>query len=76
MTRIPHDQMADELDGMIYSKATWLADFGQGRNKRPEYEVEKQRRYLDVLRQAAEDYRNARKRDAGQTKARTATNEG
>lgn len=63
MTRIPHDQMAEELDGMIYSKATWLADFGQGRNKRPEYEVEKQRRYLDVLRQAASDYRAAAGRD-------------
>lgn len=57
MTRIPSLQMADEIDLMIYSKATWLADFAQGRNKRPDHEIEQKQRELDVLKQAAHEYR-------------------
>lgn len=67
-SRIPHDQMADELDGMIYSKTTWLADHGQGKRPRPDHEISQQRRYLDVLRQAADDYRKA----AGRNDAKSA----
>lgn len=29
--RIPSLDMADELDRMIYGKATWLGEFAQGR---------------------------------------------
>jgi len=56
--------MADALEGMAYSKATWLSDFGHGKRKRPDHELETQRRLLDVLRQAASDYRKASDREA------------
>lgn len=48
--------MAFELDKLVYAKATWLADFAQGRNKRPDHEIEIKRREFDVLQQAAADY--------------------
>lgn len=55
--RIPSIDMAHELDLMVYSKATWLGDFAQGRNKRPDHEIDQKRRELDVLKQAAFEYR-------------------
>jgi len=55
--RIPSAVMADELDKMIYGKTCWLSDFAQGPKKRPDHEIEYRRRELDVLRQAAHEYR-------------------
>lgn len=55
--RIPSLDMADVFDRMIYGKATWLADFSHGHKKRPDHEIEQKRRELDVLKQAAREYR-------------------
>jgi hypothetical protein len=60
--RIPSLDMAAELDLMIYGKATWLADFGQGSKKRPDHEVDQKRRELTVLKQAAFEYRASAER--------------
>lgn len=62
--RVPHDQMAYELDKLVYGKTCWLADFASGRKRRPDHEVETKRRELTVLRQAAADYRAAAERAA------------
>ena len=63
--RFSHSFMADELDKLVYSKTVWLADFSQGHKKRPDHEIETRRRELDVLRQAAGDYRQAAERRDG-----------
>lgn len=55
--RIPSIDMAEALDAMAYGKVTWLSDFSDGRNKRPDHEIEHKRRELDVLKQAAREYR-------------------
>lgn len=60
--RIPSLDMADEFDRMIYGKTCWLADFSEGRKKRPDHEIEQKRRELDVLRQAAFEYRASAER--------------
>lgn len=60
--RIPSLDMADELDLMIYAKVTWLADFSQGRNRRPEHEIEHKQRELAILKQAAFEYRASAER--------------
>jgi hypothetical protein len=62
MTRFTHEQMADELARMIYGKATWLADFAEGRKTRPDHEIEQKRIELAVLRHAESDYRAAAQR--------------
>ncbi|MDX3927650.1 MAG: hypothetical protein QHC90_17810 [Shinella sp.] len=44
---------------MIASKADWLETFSSGSKKRPDHEIEIQRKHLAVLQQAAEDYQRA-----------------
>lgn len=61
---IPHQEMADALDGMARAKADWLSKFASGRTPRPAHEIERKRADLAVLRQAAEDYRRAAQRGA------------
>lgn len=63
--RFTHAEMAEEMDKLVYAKATWLADFGQGQKKRPEWEVTIRRRELAVLKQAAGDYHAAAERRTG-----------
>lgn len=55
--RIPSLDMADAFDSMSYGKEAWLADFSDGRKKRPDYEIEQKRRELAVLQQASREYR-------------------
>lgn len=55
--RLADAQMAAELEKLVQAKATWLASFGDGRHKRPDFELDIRRRELAVLRQAAADYR-------------------
>lgn len=55
--RIPSLEMADHFDKLIYGKLCWLADFSQGHKKRPDHEIVDKRRDLEVLRQAASEYR-------------------
>ena len=55
--RISSTEMADEFDRMIYGKELWLTAFSQGARKRPDHEIEHKRRELDVLKQAAFEYR-------------------
>jgi hypothetical protein len=57
--RFTHAEMAEELEKLLWSKATWLADFEGGKAKRPDWEIEIRRREHAVLQQAAADYRNA-----------------
>ncbi|MFI0844409.1 hypothetical protein [Mesorhizobium sp. IMUNJ 23232] len=51
--------MAEELEKLLWSKATWLADFEGGKAKRPDWEIEIRRHEHAVLKQAAADYRRA-----------------
>lgn len=60
--RIPSLEMADAFDRMIYGKVTWLSDFSHGHKKRPDHEIEQKRRELDVLNQAAFEYRASAER--------------
>lgn len=62
--RMDHEFMADEMDKIVYSKSTWLATFDHGPKKRPDHEIETKRRELEVLKQAASDYRAAAQRSA------------
>lgn len=60
--RFTHAEMAEELEKLLWSKATWLADFEDGKVKRPDWEIEIRRREHAVLKQAAADYRHAAQR--------------
>lgn len=64
--RLSHADMADDLRKMVTSKAHWLETFSSGSKKRPDGELEIQRKHLTVLQQAAEDYQRAADRPAGQ----------
>ncbi len=64
MSRIPHGDMSWELARLVGSKAHWLANFSSGRNKRPDWEIERRKEELRVLEQAQNDYRRAAERDA------------
>lgn len=62
--RIPSRDIADALERMAHGKQFWLADFSRGRRKRPDHEILQKRQELDVLQQAADDYRTQDRRDA------------
>lgn len=57
-------EMTEALEGMAYSKASWLSDFGAGKKKRSDHEIQNKQRELAVLRQAIGDYRRAAERKA------------
>lgn len=59
-----HAEMAEEMSMLVWSKQTWLDDFGSGRNKRPDHEIQIKQRELEVLQQAEADYRKAAQRGA------------
>lgn len=59
MTRFTHEEMHIELTKMAVSKIDWLQKFSDGRDKRPDHEIELKRRELSVLQQAKEDYQRA-----------------
>jgi hypothetical protein len=61
--RLSSQGMADELSKLIYGKHDWLSKFSEGKNKRPDHDVERVRYELKVLTQAAHDYRRAAQRD-------------
>ncbi|HEV7418209.1 MAG TPA: hypothetical protein VGN98_18830 [Tianweitania sediminis] len=63
--RIPADQMVHELERMVWSKRTWIADFGSGRNQRPQHEIDNKTREAEVLEQAVADYRTMARRRTG-----------
>lgn len=63
--RFSHTEMVHELAKLVFSKTTWLADFSDGKNKRPDHEIETRRRELSVLQQAHDDYAAAVRRKAG-----------
>lgn len=64
MARFSHGEMAHEMERMAHAKQGWLSTFSAGKKKRPDHEIEAQRLHLAVLRQAAEEYRNAAARAA------------
>lgn len=64
MSRIPSETMAEELSKLIWGKREWLRNFSGGKNKRPDFEIERVNREMDVLAQAASDYRKSAARDA------------
>lgn len=59
--KIPHEEMALELQKLAWSKKAWIADHG---SKRPQHEVETRKRELAVLEQAASMFERAARRDA------------
>lgn len=61
--RLSSGEMAEELNKLVIGKASWLADFSDGKRKRPAHEIEAKWRELAVLKQAASDYRRAAQRD-------------
>lgn len=62
--RLSHADMAEDLRRMVTSKADWLETFSSGSKKRPDHELEIQRKHLAVLQQAADDYQRAADRPA------------
>ncbi len=63
--RLTSQEMSDELSKLIYGKHVWLENFSGGRNKRPDHDIERVSRELNVLNQAASDYRRAKERERG-----------
>ncbi|PSH68575.1 hypothetical protein CU102_12485 [Phyllobacterium brassicacearum] len=63
--RLSSEEMSDELSKLIYGKHVWLENFSAGRSKRPDHDIERVSRELNVLNQAASDYRRAAERDRG-----------
>jgi len=63
--RLSYAEMVEGLGKMITSKTDWLETFSSGSKKRPDHELEIQRKHLTVLQQAAEDYQRAADRPAG-----------
>lgn len=57
-----HAEMAEEIEKLVWSKATWLAECSEGKGKRGDWEIEIRRREMAVLQQAAGDYRRAAER--------------
>lgn len=64
MTRISSEQMAEEISKLIWGKREWLRNFSSGKAKRPDHEIERVNREMDVLLQAAADYRRSAERNA------------
>jgi hypothetical protein len=61
-----YEEMAEEADKYIRELETWLADFSEGRNKRPDHQIANRRRRLawvlkisELCRRAAERQRAA-----------------
>lgn len=63
--KFTHEEMRDELAKQVFAKAQWLADFSDGKRKRPDHEIETKRCELDVLQQAHDQYAQAAMRKAG-----------
>lgn len=64
MMRLTHTDMAHELGKLIYGKSDWLSRFSDGRNARPDHEIETKRHELTVLQQAQADYQRAAEKAA------------
>ena len=64
MDRLSHSDMAHSLDLMAAAKSNWLSRFSSGKDKRPDFEIGQKRADLDVIQQAAADYRAAANREA------------
>jgi hypothetical protein len=62
--RFSHAEMAEEIGKLVWSKRTWLGEFGDGKRGRPEHEIETKQRELAVLEQAQADYQRAARRQA------------
>jgi len=50
----------DMVISIASRKLDWLNSFSQGRNKRPDHEIEAARREVAVLREIADDYRESK----------------
>lgn len=61
--RFSSDVMALELEKLIVSKYEWLNRFSEGRNKRPEHEIDRVKREAAVLSQARADYHKKHERE-------------
>lgn len=60
--RRSHEEMAERLERMMWSKQNWLDRCSSGQGKRPDFEIQTQRENLEVLTQAYRDYKNAAER--------------
>ncbi|MDR6632367.1 hypothetical protein J2X72_001151 [Phyllobacterium sp. 1468] len=63
--RLTNQEVSDEISKLIYGKHVWLESFATGRNKRPDHDIERVTRELNVLVHVAADYRRAAERDRG-----------
>lgn len=63
--RLTNQEISDEISKLIYGKHVWLENFATGRNKRPDHDIERVTRELNVLNHVATDYRRAAERDRG-----------
>ncbi len=64
LARLSFEDMADDLRKMATSKTWWLEACSSGPKKRPDHELDIQRKHLKVLQQAAADYQRAATRPA------------
>lgn len=64
MERLSHPDMAHQLGLLAAGKSHWLTNFANGKNKRPDHEIEMKRRELAALMQARDDYQRAAERQS------------
>lgn len=58
-----HDKLA-RVEKIRNEKTWWLEDFCNGKNKRPDHEIENRRTDVEILEAVAQDYRKAIARKA------------
>ena len=63
MTITLQDKLA-RVEKIKNEKVWWLADFCEGKNKRPDHELENRRIDVEILEAVAQDYRSAIARKA------------
>ena len=60
---ITYSEKLDAVRGWIYSRRTWLADFGTAKSKFPAHIIEQKHRDLAVMQAIAADYERAIKKE-------------
>ena len=57
--------LAESFEAQARSKRVWLETFSEGRNKRPDHEIEHKREEMECLEEGAQWFRRAAARDKG-----------
>lgn len=58
--------LAESFEAQARAKRVWLETFSEGRNKRPDHEIENKREEMECLQEGARWFRRAAARDKGE----------